>query len=158
MIQFSSGDGVVLVDHGNHAHREQSDQRGAEVAEAGGIAKIVFRQQDLRGAAAQLVERIVVDRHQAALSDGRARLNLRKLRRAAGEADALHAQTHRARRHDQHVATLLTQSRYRLGNSIKLAEGQTAVVAHDDVRPHLDHDAAGVGNFLADGYILLDFG
>src|SRR5271165_1426128 len=114
MVQLGGGDGVILVDNGNHSQCEQRDQRGAEVAVASGVAKIVFRQQNLCRVAPELVKGVVIDRHEAALSDGRTSLNLRELSWTAGETNPFHAQSDGAGGNHQYVASLLAQPRHGL--------------------------------------------
>src|SRR5437899_9304502 len=63
-IELGGGNGVIFVDDGDNAELKQSGERGAKVFVAARIEKIVFRQQDLCHAEAQLFKGIVVHAHQ----------------------------------------------------------------------------------------------
>ena len=85
-VEFGGGDGVVFVDDGDDAELEQRGQRGAKILVPLRVEEIVFGQQHLRDAIAQLLEGVVVHAHQAALADRGAGLNRGHFRWAAKRA------------------------------------------------------------------------
>src|SRR5579875_1808178 len=102
-IELHGGNGVVLVDDGNDAELKQRMQGRAEVRVADGIAEVVFREKHLRDAATEAIERIVVERHETRLADGRAGLHLLESLGTLVEAKAFRAETDGAGADDEDV-------------------------------------------------------
>src|SRR5438046_1685417 len=73
-LDLLDGDGVVLVDDGEHGLREQLLEGVARVQEAAPAREVGVREQDLRDHEAVLLERRLPERHEVRLADRRRRL------------------------------------------------------------------------------------
>ena len=96
-LDLLDGNGVVLVDDGQHAELEQGEQRVARVQIARPIGDVLRRQQHLPDRHAVALERDLVVPHQRRLADGGRRLLLGNRARPLGEREARHAGRDRAR-------------------------------------------------------------
>ena len=92
-VELHRGDRVVLVDDGNHAEFEERVQRCAQVPVADGIEEVVFGEEHLRDAAAETIERIIVERHQARLANRSAGLHLFERLRTLGQTESRDAKS-----------------------------------------------------------------
>ena len=113
------------------------------------IEEIVFGEENLGDAEAQLIEGIVVHAHEAALADGGAGLHERELGRTRGKFEALHAQTDGARGDEQDFAPGAADIGERLGNTVEGADGDAAIIAHEHVGADLHDHAGGCGNLFS---------
>ncbi len=118
-VEFCCGDGIVFVDDRDDAELKQRGQRGAKIFVPARIEKIVFGEEHLGDAIAQLIEGIVVHAHQAALADGGAGLHERELGRTRRELEALHAQTDGAGGDEQDFAPRAAEIGERLGDAVE---------------------------------------
>ena len=114
----------------------------AEVGVPGGVAEVVFGEEDLGDAAAEAVEGVVVDAHEAGLADGGAGLDLGEIGGALGKAEALDAEADGAGADDEDLVAELAEGGDGLDEAAEEAEGDAAVGAHDNVGAELDDDAA----------------
>ena len=146
-VELEGGDGVVFVDDGDDAEREEGVEGAAEVGVACGIAEVVLGEEDLGDAAAELVEGVVVDAHEAGLADGGAGLNLGEVGGACRKAQALDTEADGAGGDDEDLVAKLAEGGDGLDEAAEEAEGDTAVRAHDDVGAELDDDAAPGGRW-----------
>jgi len=128
---------------------KQGGQRGAKILVPARIEEIVFGEEHLCDAEAQLIEGIVVHAHEAALADGGAGLHERELGRTRGEFEALHAQTDRAGGDEQDFAPGAADIGEGLGNTVEGADGHAAIVAHEHVGADLHDHAGGSGNLFS---------
>ncbi len=148
-IQLGRGDRIVFVDDGDYAEGQELGQRGAQILVARGVEEVVFGEQDLRDAVAQLIEGVVIEAHQAALADGGAGLHHHQLGGLGRKAKPLRAQAHGAGGNQEHFAAGAAQVGQRFGDAVQHADRGRAVVAHHDVGADLHDNARGRSDAFA---------
>lgn len=142
-VELEGGDGVVFVDDGDDAEGEEGVEGSAEVGVAGWVAEVVLGEKDLGDAAAEAIEGVVVDAHEAGLADGGAGLDLGEIGGAGGEVEALDAEADRAGGDDEDFVPEFAECGDGFDEAAEEAEGDAAIGAHNDVGAELDDDAAG---------------
>jgi hypothetical protein len=109
---------------------------------ADGIAEVVLGEEHLGDAAAEAVEGVVVERHEARLADCSAGLDLLESARTRAEAEAFDAKTNGTGADDENVGPAATKGGDLLNQTAEQAERDLAIGTHDDIGAEFDNDAA----------------
>src|SRR6185437_5141344 len=98
------GDGVVFVDDWNDPMLKQTHQGVAGVQMPFMMLQIIMREENLGGLQMMAGKKFLVGRHEAGLSDRRARLQLREFRGTTLVTQRAHPGTHSTRTDQDNIA------------------------------------------------------
>ena len=102
-------DGVVFVDHRHGAILQEHSQRVADVEIAGAVREILGHEQDLGDVPAMAAERPLPGLDEAALANGRHRLEVGEFRGPSAEPEPSHAGGDGARTDEHDLAVGVAQ-------------------------------------------------
>ncbi len=137
--------GVVLVDDGDHAQREQGAQGGAGVQIAFAVGEVGVGQQHLCRMDLMLAEAALIYLHQTHLSDRCCCLQFVHRAGALFPAQALHAFGDGAGRHQHHFASTCAQGSDLLRPIAESTVIQSRALIGDQAAADFDDDAFGFG-------------
>ena len=144
-LDLVGDDGVVLVDHGDHAQIEQRAQRRARVEIPLPVGHVGVREQDLRGGEAVFAKAGLVALREPHLADGGGGLQLVDRARPLAPAQALQALGDGAAGHHQAALAELAQLGDLRAPARDRLRVQAAPAAGHQRGADLDHQRGGGG-------------